>query len=114
MSFSTRVEDAQHQVVDSGRAMMRLGWAMTVFGAQQAVDMANPSKISKTGTRLATALEEVTHAIESHLGKGFQGAYEAGAALATSPVDGIPTFEIYRAMQSLAMQPVVFGSMKAV
>jgi hypothetical protein len=114
MGIAAQVEDAQHQVVDMSRAMMRLGWAMTVFGAQQAVEMATPSKMTKTGERLATALDEVTHAIEAHFGKGFHRAYETGTAFATSPVDGIPTFELYRAMQAIAMQPMVFGPMKTV
>jgi hypothetical protein len=112
MSITGRVEDAQHQMVDMGRAMMRLGWAMTVFGAQQAADMATPSKVTQSGTRLATALDEITRAIEAQFGERFSSAYRTGTAFATAPLDGLPTFELYRAMQAVVMQPIVFGPMK--
>ena len=112
MGITSRIEDAQQQMVDMGRAMMRLGWAMTVFGAQQAVDLARPSRFSTSGQRLATALDEITAAIEAQFGKGFKTAFDTGTAFATAPLDGLPTFELYRAMQSVSMQPVVFGPMR--
>lgn len=112
MSTTSRIEDAQQQVVDVSRSMMRLSWAMTVFGAQQAANMMRPSKVAESGARMAEALEAIATAIESQFGDGFRTAYQAGSAFALAPVDGMPSSELNKAMQELAMQPVVFQPLK--
>ncbi len=112
MSTATRIDDMQHQVVDMSRAMMRLSWAMTVLGAQQAVNLMTPSKIAKSGESLAATFDAVSSAIEGQFGSGFRSAYRTGSAFAMAPLDGLPSFELNRAMQSIAMQPMVFDSLK--
>jgi hypothetical protein len=112
MSVTSRINDAQEQMVDMSRAMMRLSWAMTVLGAQQAANMMTPSKIAKSGTNFADACDTVATALEEQFGNGFKSAYKAGAVFALAPMDGLPGFEIHRAMQNLAMQPVFFESLK--
>jgi len=57
MSTTSLIDDAQHQVRDMSQAMMRLSWAMTVLGAQQAANMMTPSKMVKSGANLASALD---------------------------------------------------------
>ncbi len=112
MSTTSLIDDAQHQMRDMSQAMMRLSWAMTVLGAQQAANLMTPSKMAKSGENLASALDAVTNAIEQQLGSGLKNAYRTGAALALSPLEGLPSFELNQAMQSFAMQPVVFQPMK--
>ncbi len=114
MSTTSLIDDAQQQMRDMGQAMMRLSWAMTVLGAQQAANMVTPSKMAKSGENLASALDAVTRAIEGQLGSGLKNAYRTGAAIALSPLEGLPSYELNQAMQSFAMQPVVFQPMKLV
>jgi len=114
MSTTTLIDDAQQQIRDMSEAMMRLSWAMTVLGAQQAANMVTPSKMAKSGESLASALDAVTHAIEGQLGSGLKNAYRTGAAIALSPLEGLPSYELNQAMQTFAMQPVVFQPMKLV
>ncbi len=112
MSTASVIGDAQQQVVDVSRSVARLSWAMTVLGAQQAAIMMLPSKIAKSGTNLAAALNAMTNAIEGQLGDGLKSAYQAGSVVAMAPLDGLPSFELNRAMQGLAMQPVFFEPLK--
>jgi hypothetical protein len=112
MSTASVIDDAQHQMWDMSRAMMRLSWAMTVLGAQQAANMVTPSKMAKSGASMAAAFDAMSGAIEGQFGSGFQRAYRAGSAFALSPMEGLPSSELNRAMQSLVMQPIVFDSMK--
>jgi hypothetical protein len=112
MSTASLIDDAQHQMWDMSRSMMRLSWAMTVLGAQQAANMMTPSKMAKSGESLASSLDAVSHAIEEQFGSGFQRAYRTGSALALAPLEGLPSSELNRAMQSFVMQPMVFQSMK--
>jgi hypothetical protein len=114
MSTTSLIDDAQNQMKDMGQAMMRLSWAMTVLGAQQAANMMTPSKMAKSGENLAGALDAVTKAIEEQLGSGLKTAYRTGAAMALSPLEGLPSYELNQAMQSFAMQPMVFQPMKLV
>jgi hypothetical protein len=114
MSTTSLIDDAQQQMKDMSQAVMRLSWAMTVLGAQQAANMMTPSKMAKSGENLAAALDAVTHAIEGQLGSGLKNAYRTGAAIALSPLEGLPTYELNQAMQAFAMQPVVFQPMKLV
>jgi len=106
------IDDAQDQVLDVSRSMLRLSWAVTVLGAQQAVNMMNPSKIATSGSNLAGDLDALTKAIEGQFGSGFQSAYRTTSAFAMAPLEGLPSSELNRAMQSLAMQPMVFQPMK--
>lgn len=112
MSTTSLIDDAQHQMRDMSQAMIRLSWAMTVLGAQQAANMVTPSKIAKSGTSLATSLDAVTKAIEERLDGGLKSAYRTGSALALSPLEGLPAFELNQAMQGIVMQPAVFQPMK--
>ena len=112
MSTTSLIDDAQQQMRDMSQAMMRLSWAMTVLGAQQAANMVTPSKMAKSGESLASALDAVTHAIEGQLGSGLKSAYRTGAAIALSPLEGLPSYELNQAMQTFAMQPAVFQPMK--
>jgi len=112
MSTASMIDDAQHQMMDVSRAMLRLSWAMTVLGAQQAANMVRPSKMAKSGESMAHAFDAISGAIEGQFGSGFQDAYRTVSAFAMAPLDGLPTPELNRAMQSLAMQPMVFGPMK--
>ncbi len=114
MTTTSLIDDAQQQMRDMSQAMMRLSWAMTVLGAQQAANMVTPSKMAKSGESLATALDAVTKAIEGQLGSGLKNAYRTGAAIALSPLDGLPSYELNQAMQTFAMQPMVFQPMKLV
>lgn len=114
MTTTSLIDNAQQQMRDMSQAMMRLSWAMTVLGAQQAANMVTPSKMAKSGENLATALDAVTSAIEGQLGSGLKNAYRTGAALALSPLEGLPSYELNQAMQTFAMQPMVFQPMKMV
>jgi hypothetical protein len=112
MSTTSVIGDAQQQVVDVSRSVVRLSWAMTVLGAQQAANMMLPSKIAKSGSNLAAALDAMTGAIERQFGDNLKSAYRAGSVFAMAPLDGLPSFEVNRAMQGLAMQPVFFEPLK--
>jgi hypothetical protein len=112
MSTASVIGDAQQQVVDVSRSMIRLSWAMTVLGAQQAANMMLPSKMAKSGDSLAAALDAMTSAIEGQFGNGLKSAYRTGSVFAMAPLDGLPSFEVTRAMQGLAMQPVFFEPLK--
>lgn len=112
MSTASVIADTPQQMLDMSRSMMRLSWAMTVFGAQQAVNMMTPSKVADSGKSLAAAFDAVSHAIEEQFGSGFRSAYRMGSAFALAPLEGLPSGEMNRAMQTLAMQPVVFKPMK--
>ena len=68
MSTASVIGDAQQQVVDVSRSMIRLSWAITVLGAQQAANMMLPSKMAKSGDSLAAALDAMTSAIEGQFG----------------------------------------------
>jgi hypothetical protein len=112
MSTASVIGDAQQQVVDVSRSMIRLSWAMTVLGAQQAANMMLPSKMAKSGDSLAAALDAMTSAIEGQFGNGLKSAYRTGSVFAMAPLDGLPSFEVTRAMQGLAMQPVFFEPLR--
>jgi hypothetical protein len=94
------------------RAMMRLSWAMSVLGAQQAAHMMTPSGIMKSGSDFAAACDAVAGAIEGRFGSTFKSAYRTGTAVAMAPLDGFSSPDLNKAMQSLAMQPMVFESLK--
>ena len=98
MSTTSLIDDAQQQMRDMSQAVMRLSWAMTVLGAQQAANMVTPSKMAKSGENLASALDAVTTAIEGQLGSGLKNAYRTGAAIALSPLEGLPSYELNQAM----------------
>ena len=112
MSTASVITDTPQQMLDMSRSMVRLSWAMTVFGAQQAVNMMTPSKVADSGKSLAAAFDAVSHAIEGQFGSGFQSAYKMGSAFALAPIEGLPSRELNRAMQKLAMQPAIFKPMK--
>jgi hypothetical protein len=112
MSTTSVITDTPQQMLDMSRSMVRLSWAMTVFGAQQAANMMTPSKVADSGKNLAATFDAVSHAIEGQFGSGFQSAYRMGSAFALAPLEGMPSGELGRAMQKLAMQPVIFQPMK--
>jgi hypothetical protein len=61
------------------QSAIRFSWAMTVFGAQQAVNFFSTRSTSgDTKPVAADAFDAVAHALEGQFDGVFRGTYEAG------------------------------------
>ncbi len=63
---------------DVARSVLRLSWAMTVFSAQQAVNLVRSAASGSRRTAATDAVDAVAHAVEGQVEGVFRGAYEAG------------------------------------
>jgi hypothetical protein len=112
LAVISHIEDAQQQAADLGRALMRLSWAATVLGAQQAARLVSPGSVGKAGNGLAAAFDTLASALAERIDPDRQGAYRTGGLLALAPVDGLPGSEVHRALQRLAMEPALIEPTK--
>jgi len=65
------------QLAGLGVSMFRFSWAMTVFGAQQTVNLVTASA-SGEPRAAEQAFDAVTSAVEGQFGGVFRGAYRSG------------------------------------
>ena len=65
------------QLAGLGVSMLRFSWALTMFGAQQTVNLVTASA-SGQPRAAAQAFDAVTNAVEEQFGGVFRGAYRSG------------------------------------
>jgi hypothetical protein len=72
---------------DLAKSMMTYGWAMSVFGIQQMIDLVTPGKGGDPAGRAAKALEDVTKATTDTLDSSLKSAFNAGDRLQGGMMD---------------------------
>ncbi len=65
-------------MVEVGRSMLRLSWAMAVFSAQQAVNLVAGGVAGGDRPKASDAFDAVSHAVEDEVRGVFRGAHRTG------------------------------------
>ena len=86
-SLLKNAEEVQTQMMELSRSMIRFSWAMAMFGAQQAANVATLSGIGKSSPKAAEAFDAVANSIEEQFGGIFRGAYKTGNAFTKGAMD---------------------------
>lgn len=71
-------------MTDLAKSMFRFSWALTLFGARQAVDLLTRSR---DGSETANDLEAVRYAAEGQMDSTFRSLFNAGDRLQRGMVD---------------------------
>ncbi len=88
-SLLKNAEEVQAQMMELSRSMVRFSWAMAMFGAQQAANVATLSGIGKASPKAAEAFDAVASSIEEQFGGVFRGAYKTGNAFTKGAMDSV-------------------------
>lgn len=76
---ATESKGLPSEALELGRSMFRFSWAMTVFGAQQAVNLLTIHRTpGEARLAAAGAFDAVAHELAGQFGGVCRGAYEAG------------------------------------
>jgi hypothetical protein len=87
-------------VRDLAKSMMSCGWAMSVFGVQQMLNIMKPAPGADPCAKAAKAFNDVTNATANTLDDCMKSAFQAGADLQSGMID-----MMFGGMMSTSLDP---------